>query len=171
VAVFDVDAFCEKAMALPEGRKCEGDDEIIEGNKVGFCTTVLRAASDAARVSFDEAAAKRCLAAVESAAPPLPDRRTLADIRARFEPCRAFVRGTQKQGMPCEHSVECAPTLTCDAATCQAPAAPATSAPAAADKDATPKRKAGEPCKHSDECLGRCSRKQGQQCVSYCGSG
>jgi hypothetical protein len=168
-AVFDIDAFCEKAMALPAGRQCEGDDEIIEGNKVGFCTTVLRAGSDAARVSFDEAAAKRCLAEVKSAKPPLPDRRTLADIGARFEACRSFARGTQKKGEPCDNAVECGDALTCESAKCTERKA-ATEADAAA-KDGPAKKKAGEPCAVSDECLGRCSRKQGRRCVSYCGSG
>jgi hypothetical protein len=212
-AAFDIDRFCEQAMALGDGRKCDGDDEIIEGNKVGFCTTVLRAASDSGRISFDEPAASRCLAAVKTAEPALPDRRTLTDMGARFAACRAFIRGSQKKDAACEHSVECEASLYCEAAQCTPRAAAGESCKSsdacvhglvcqagqcsndpllrdgaacqgrnvcttgsscqsrASKRVCTPKKKAGDSCGHSDDCLGRCSRAQGRQCVSYCGSG
>jgi hypothetical protein len=161
--VFDIDAFCEKALGV--GRPCQGDDELLEGNKIGLCTTTLREAG----VTLDAALAPACLAAID-AGRPLPDVRTLELLAARFEPCRKLlapvaslakveVRGAGRAGagQSCASSNDCAHGLFCDGP---------------GDKRAcSPQKRAGERCSKNEECLGRCSAQAGKQCVSYCGSG
>ena len=202
---FDVEGFCERTMALAASRRCEGDDTLIEGNKVGYCTTMLREARDAGRVRFDPAAAATCETAVKGAS-DLPDRRVLRDLSLRFEACRKVVTGTQSAGAACDRTMECGAGLLCLAKTCQSaakegeacrelhddgftptastcappfgcsdgqcvPADPRAAAPAPKPPPQPTKKKAGEPCTSSDDCLGRCSRSDGNTCVSYCGSG
>jgi len=160
---FDIDGFCEKALGV--GRPCAGDDELLEGNKVGLCTTTLREAG----VALDAALGAECLAAVE-AGKPLPDVRTLELLVARFEPCRkllapvaslakveARATGRAAAGQPCTTSADCVHGLFCDGSDNK--------------KTCTAQKKAGEPCAKNDECRGRCSAQAGKQCVSYCGSG
>ncbi len=172
---FDVEGFCEKTMEV--GRKCEGDDTFKEGNKVGLCTSTLRAARDDDGVKLDDAHAKKCLADVLGAKPALPDIRTLKTLAQRFESCRKFVKavpslaavkavplGTVKAGDLCDKQPDCVPGTFC-------PAPRGGKKGAATSPTCVPVRKAGEPCSDSTQCLGRCSRKDGNKCVSYCGSG
>lgn len=162
--VFDVEGFCDEAMGV--GRACEGDDELMEGNKIGLCSTTLRAARDDEGVTLDPEAGKRCLADVRAADPPLPDVRTLTTLAQRFESCRRFTEkvpslskvtavavGDAAEGGTCEVQSDCKHGLYCDSGTC------------------APQKKAGEPCKSGQECVGRCSRKDGMKCVPYCGAG
>jgi len=161
--VFDIDAFCDKALGV--GRPCEGDDELLEGNKIGLCTTTLREAG----VALDPALGSTCLAAVE-AGKPLPDLRTLELLAARFDPCRKLLSpvpalarvepraaGRVTAGQPCAASANCAAGLFC--------------AGPGAKKICTPQKKAGEACTRNEECLGRCSAQGGKQCAPYCGAG
>ena len=170
-AAFDIEGFCDKTMALGKERKCEGDDELMEGNKVGLCSTTLRTARDDKGVKLDQLAAAACIKDVSGASPPLPDRRTLRHIADRFESCRRFAsavvtmpdggptkRGAAAAGAACKTTNDCAHGLSC-------------AADRASKRQCAPKKKAGEPCRASSECLGRCSRQQGNKCVSYCGSG
>lgn len=160
---FDIEGFCEKSMAV--GRTCEGEDEFMEGNKVGLCASTLRAARDDDGAKLDAALAEKCLASVASAKPPLPDVRTLKTLAERFDTCRAFAKvvpslrdvsavspGTNGEGDACKTTAECGHGLFCD-------------------QKCVPQKKAGESCTKSHECKGRCSRKSGNTCVSYCGSG
>lgn len=218
---FDVEGFCERVMAVAGSRKCEGDDSIIEGNKIGYCSTMLREARDAERVGFDAAAAKACSEAVRTAS-DLPDRRVLRDLSLRLEACRKVVVGKVSAEAACDHTMECKPGLLCvdkkcspaakegevcralrddgftasastcavglscvdaackkekakalgdDKAPCEAHADCQPMLHCSADKRCAPKKKAGASCTKSDACLGRCSRKDGNTCVSYCGSG
>jgi hypothetical protein len=161
---FDIDGFCDKALGV--GRPCEGDDELLEGNKIGLCTTTLREAG----VLLDPALAPACLAAVE-AGKPLPDIRTLELLVARFPACRKLFEkvdalakvapaseGTTAAGQACNETAACARGLYCDGTDPKKRACVA-------------KKKAGEACGASDECLGRCSGQAGKRCVAYCGSG
>jgi hypothetical protein len=161
--VFDIDGFCDKTLGV--GRPCDGDDELLEGNKIGLCTTTLREAG----VTLDPALAPACIAAVE-AGKPLPDVRTLEMLVARFEPCRKLLSpiaalakvepraaGTAAAGAACTTSADCGHGHFCP-------------------KDADPKKrvctaqkKAGTSCVTSDECLGRCSGQAVRQCVAFCG--
>jgi hypothetical protein len=160
---FDVDGFCEKAVGV--GRRCDGDDALLEGNKVGLCTTTLHEAG----VALDAALGPACLAAVE-AGQPLPDVRTLELLVARFAACRQLLApvpslakiqpraaGSAAPGQPCTTSADCANALFCDES--------------GSKKSCAAQKKAGEHCTKSDECRGRCSAQAGQQCVAYCGSG
>lgn len=168
-AGFDIEGFCEKAMGV--GRACEGDDELMEGNKVGLCATTLRAARDDEQVKLDDAIAEKCLAEVAGAKPPLPDIRTLKTLAERFESCRAFTKqvpslrlvtavavGTNKAGEGCQTTADCAHGHYC-------PAAGTDGKPGC-----LPQQEAGAPCRGNEECVGRCSRDDGNRCVSYCGS-
>ncbi|RLB64753.1 MAG: hypothetical protein DRI90_03845 [Deltaproteobacteria bacterium] len=121
--VFDIDGFCDKTMAMSSERKCSGDDEIIEGNKIGYCVTELVKARDDGRVIFDHDQAARCVAAVRSAKEPLRDRRTLRDLGMRFESCRQTASGQQKAGMECKTTMECTQGLRCVSSKCVQPAA------------------------------------------------
>lgn len=152
------------------GRPCEGDDELMEGNKIGLCTTTLRTARDDDGVKLDEATSRRCVDDAKRA--KLPDIRTLATLVERFESCRALLKavpslasvkprppGDIEADKPCTGSATCAPGLYC---------------PAARGKDkpvCTPQKPAGETCAGSDECLGRCNQSAGNKCLAYCGSG
>ena len=118
---FDIEAFCEKTVGV--GRPCQGDDAVLEGNKVGYCATLLRAARDEKRAHFDAAAASACAAAVASAEPPLPDRRKLHDLSDRFAACAEVVVGEQAAGSACDRTMECTPGLVCAAKICHAPKA------------------------------------------------
>jgi len=163
--VLDVEGFCEKAMGV--GRPCEGDDELMEGNKIGLCATTLRAARDDEGVTLDPKQGKACLADVKAADPPLPDVRTLTTLAQRFDSCRTFTRqvpslakveavtlGAAAEGEACKLQSDCAHGLFCgDVGTCAS------------------QKKAGESCKSGQECVGRCSRKDGMKCVPYCGAG
>jgi hypothetical protein len=155
------------------GRPCQGDDELLEGNKIGLCTTTLREAEgEGARL--DPGLAAACLAAVE-AGKPLPDVRTLELLAARFEACRELFApipalaavaprppGVARAGAACSASAECAHGHYC------ARKADRNSS----DKGACAAQKAaGASCAGSDECLGRCSAQAGQRCMAYCGSG
>ncbi|MBW2458043.1 MAG: hypothetical protein JRI68_26295 [Deltaproteobacteria bacterium] len=115
---FDVDGFCEQTMAMPSDRTCEGDDEIIEGNKAGYCVTELVAARDEGRITFDAGQAAACVKAVSAATPPLPDRRTLRDLGMRFEACRGAAVGKQGAGAECKTTMECVAGLRCVSAKC-----------------------------------------------------
>jgi hypothetical protein len=161
--VLDIDGFCEKAVGV--GRPCQGDDELLEGNKVGLCTTTLREAG----VALDPSLAPACLTAVAEGK-PLPDLRTLELLVARFEPCRKLLApiaslakvearpaGRAAQGQPCAASADCAHGLFCTGTESK--------------KSCAAQKKAGERCVKNDECLGRCSAQADKQCVSYCGSG
>jgi len=119
---FDVDGFCEKTMGMPADRECEGDDEIIEGNKAGYCVTELTAARDAGRIAFDADQAAACVKAVQAADPPLRDRRTLRDLGLRFEACRKTAVGKQQAGAECKTTMECAAGRLCVGAKCTEPA-------------------------------------------------
>jgi hypothetical protein len=161
---FDIDAFCETTLAA--GRACAGDDELLEGNKIGLCTTTLRDAG----VALDPTLAPACLAAVEQGK-PLPDLRTLELLVARFEPCRKLLApvsslakvearpaGRAASGETCTSSADCAHGLFCDGRDDRR-------------KSCAPQKAAGGPCAKNDECRGRCSVQEGKKCVSYCGSG
>lgn len=150
------------------GRPCSGDDELMEGNKIGLCSTQLRAARDDESVKLDAGEADNCLADVKGAKPPLPDMRTLKTLAERFDTCRTFAKevptlgqvksvpvGTAKVGADCETHASCLHGSFCDQA----------------NKKCSGQKKASEACGSSSECLGRCSRKDGNKCVSYCGSG
>ncbi len=169
-AAFDIEGFCETVMAV--GRECEGDDELMEGNKIGLCAATLRAARDDDGVRLDEAASKLCLADAKLAEPPLPDVRTLTTLAQRFESCRAFTRtvpslskltgvsvGVAKEAQACRKHTDCAHGLHC----------PRTRA--GTIRVCARKKKAGEACVGNVSCIGRCSRKDGNKCVAYCGSG
>lgn len=164
VPVFDVEGFCDEAMGV--GRPCEGDDELMEGNKIGLCSTTLRAARDDEGVELDATQGVKCLADVQAADPPLPDVRTLTTLAQRFASCRALTSkvpslskvtavpvGEAAVGDPCNVQSDCQHGLFCDSGGC------------------APQRKAGEACKSGQECVGRCSRKDGMTCVPYCGAG
>lgn len=166
--MFDIEGFCESTMAV--GRRCEGDDELMEGNKIGLCTTTLRAAQDDDGVKLAAKAAEPCVAAVKKAKETLPDIRTLKTLAERFAPCRALLSpvpsltdvkpvevGAKKAGEGCAGENDCARELYC--------------AESKDERACAAKKKAGERCTGSDECLGRCSKKEGNTCVSYCGSG
>jgi hypothetical protein len=165
---FDVEGFCDETLAV--GRPCEGDDELLEGNKIGLCTTTLREARDEG-VTLDAALGPACVEAVKAGG-PLPDLRTLETLVARFEPCRKLLApiaalkkvapgaaGSAGDGAACRLSDECAHGLYCagegepDAGRC------------------LPRKKAGASCRSSQECLGRCSAQAGKTCVAYFGSG
>ncbi len=161
---FDIEGFCDQTMGL--GRPCEGDDELMEGNKIGLCSTTLRAARDDEGVKLDPAQGAACKAEVKAADPPLPDVRTLTTIAQRFSSCRGLLRpvpslskveavepGTAAAGEACKVTGDCAHRLYCEAGSC------------------APKKKAGEACHSGQECIGRCSRKAGRICVPYCGAG
>ncbi|MBW2526997.1 MAG: hypothetical protein JRI23_22645 [Deltaproteobacteria bacterium] len=119
-AAFDVEGFCEKIMALPEGRRCGADDEVREQNKVGYCGTLLRELRDGGKVRFVSSAAKPCVQAVGAAKPPLSDSRTVQEVGARLEACRKVIVGKQAAGAECASSVECAPGLACTSGKCAA---------------------------------------------------
>ncbi|MCC6523854.1 MAG: hypothetical protein IT373_14445 [Polyangiaceae bacterium] len=119
--VFDIDGFCEKAMGV--GRPCQGDDAVLEGNKIGYCATLLREARDARRVHFDRAAAAACLAEIPKASPSLPERRTLRHLGERVPACRAVAVGEVPRGAECARTMECAPGLVCVGARCATPGA------------------------------------------------
>ncbi len=161
---FDVEGFCEKAMGV--GRVCEGDDELMEGNKIGLCSTTLRTARDDEGVELDAAKGATCLAEVTKADPPLPDVRTLTTLAQRFASCRAFTEkvrslskveavppGSAAEGQACKVQTDCAHGLFCDGGSC------------------APQKKAGASCTSGQQCVGRCSRKDGMKCVPYCGAG
>jgi hypothetical protein len=166
---FDVEGFCEKVMSVD--RKCEGEDEFMEGNKIGLCTTTLRTARDDDGAKFDQTLADKCLADVKAAKPPLPDIRTLKTLAERFDSCRAFGKpvpslkdakavplGKLEAGEACTSTAACLHGHFCPQ-------------PSGSDKRVcTPQKKAGEPCRENQDCLGRCSRKDGSKCVSYCSS-
>lgn len=150
------------------GRPCEGDDELMEGNKIGLCTTTLRTARDDHGVKLDAAGSKRCVSDAKSA--KLPDIRTLQTLVERFESCRELLKavpslaavksrpaGTVEAGKVCGPD-SCAPGLYCPAHTIK-------------NAHCTPQKPAGEPCTTSPECLGRCNKSAGNKCVAYCGSG
>jgi hypothetical protein len=171
--VFDVEGFCDQVMAV--GRPCDGDDEIMEGNQIGLCSTTLRQARDGGASLNVEAGAK-CLGDVKSAqagATPLPDIRTLDLLAQRFESCRRFgsevpalakvvavPAGSAKAGEPCRNMSDCAHGLFCPQPT------PEQKQPTCASKKA-----GGESCRRSAECIGRCSRRASNTCVAYCGRG
>ena len=161
--LFDIEGFCDETMGV--GRPCEGDDELMEGNKIGLCSITLRAARDEG-VVLDPAQGKKCLRDARAADPPLPDVRTLTTLAQRFESCRSFTAevpslskvqavapGSVEQGGACEVQSDCAHGLYCDGGSC------------------APQKKAGASCKSGQECVGRCSRKDGMKCVPYCGAG
>ena len=160
---FDIDGFCEKALGV--GRTCQGDDELLEGNRIGLCTTMLRENG----VALDTALVPACLAAVE-AGKPLSDLRTLEMLVARFEPCRKLLGpvaalakvvprtvGSAAAGQPCTTTADCAQGLFCNDDD--------------AKKSCAVQKKAVERCRKNDECRGRCSTQAGQRCAPYCGSG
>ena len=109
-------------MALPTGRVCEGDDELREGNKVGYCATVLREIRAAARAKFDQTKATACVAAAAKAT-TLPDRRTLSDIAGAIAVCRGVVVGGQPPDAACDRNMECKSGLLCIKQRCIAAAA------------------------------------------------
>jgi hypothetical protein len=117
-AAFDVEGFCEKIMVLPEGRRCDADDEVREQNKVGYCGTLLRELRDGSKVRFEPSAAKPCVEAVRAADPPLSDSRTVQEVGARLEACRNVIVGKQAAGAECESSEECVPGHACAAGKC-----------------------------------------------------
>lgn len=160
--VFDVEGFCEATLGV--GRPCEGDDELLEGNKIGLCTTTLREARDQG-ATIDASLAPACIQAAK-ADKTLPDVRTLETLVSRFESCRKLLvavpglakvsphkAGRAKAGDTCATSADCAHGLYCETRAC------------------APKKKAGASCAQSDECLGRCSSQAGKKCAAYCGSG
>ena len=163
-AVFDVEGFCEKAVAV--GRPCAGDDALREGNQIGLCTTTLRAARDDDGISLSQADGDACLTAVAAAAAPLPDERRLELLAERFEPCRKLLAripalkatqpkaaGSAGPGEACSGNDACRHGHYCEGGRCAA------------------QKPAGKPCKSGAECLGRCSQKPGEGCVDFCGSG
>jgi hypothetical protein len=96
--------------------------------------------------------------------------RTLRTLAQRFDSCRAFTKdvpslkdvsaapvGSAKPGEACQQHHDCVVGHFC---------------PRDSKKPAcTAKKKAGQACRTSTECLGRCSRKGGSKCVPYCGAG
>jgi hypothetical protein len=162
-----VEGFCESTLAV--GRRCEGDDQLLEGNKIGLCTTTLREARDQG-VVIDPVLAPACVQAVK-ADKSLPDVRTLEHLVARHEACRKLLApvahlakvkpraaGSATAGAPCTSSDDCVRGFHC-------------AAPDAGPRQCTAQKKAGESCAASEECLGRCSAQAGKKCVAYCGSG
>ncbi len=167
---FDIEGFCDKTMAIAD--KCEGDDELLEGNKIGLCVTTLRTARDDEGARFDQKLADKCIGVVKAAKPPLPRIRTLKTLAVRFPECHTFLSGvpflakfkhrapgTIKSGEPCKKTRDCSYGLYCPLSRGEQSAA------------CRPKKKAGEACDGNDDCIGRCSRSGGKKCVSYCGSG
>jgi hypothetical protein len=153
---FDVEGFCERVMALPKARGCKGDDEIIEGNKVGYCTTTLREAREASRVRFDAEAATACISAVEGSA-ELPDRRNLADLALAVASCRKVVVGKQAPGAECANTFGCLASSSCGAGHCKARVAEGATC---TENDACP---GGQRCR-AGTCAAPTSQKDGARC-------
>ena len=156
-------------MAL--SRSCDGDDEIREGNKVGLCTTILRTARDDDGVKLDPKAAEPCVAAVKKELATLPDIRTLQTLVERFEACRTLLSkvpsltkvepvtvGAKKADEACDGPHQCSHELYC----------PEGKGERKVHRQEEGRRKLLMP---GSECLGRCSKQEGNKCVSYCGSG